>query len=116
MEAWFSKGLEVDSLRLGGGATKSSLWCQIQADIYGRPVQLLKVGESTVLGAAILGGTGAGVFKNIGEGVDSMVHVSCEIEPDMKNNAVYSEIYQIYRETYDSLAKKTFPRLAALQR
>ena len=116
LEAWFSKGLEVDFLRLGGGATKSRLWCQIQADIYGRPVQLLKVGESTALGAAILGGTGAGIFKDIGEGVNNMVHVSCEVEPDMKNNAVYSEMYQAYSATYRSLAEKTFPRLAALQR
>ena len=49
-EQWTSAGLSIRSLRIGGGATRSKLWNQIQADVYGRPVETLRVGESTVLG------------------------------------------------------------------
>ena len=34
MQSWFQAGVRVDLIRLGGGATKSALWNQIQADIY----------------------------------------------------------------------------------
>ncbi len=59
-EQWTAAGLTVRSLRIGGGATRSTLWNQIQADVYGRPVETLRVSESTGLGAALLGGVGAG--------------------------------------------------------
>ncbi len=115
MQAWLDKGLDVDVLRLGGGAAKSDLWCRIQADIYGRPVQMLKVGESTVLGAAILGGVGAGVFKDIPEGVGKMVHVSREIEPGPDKTA-YQEMYQVFRNAYAGLSEKAFQSISAFQK
>ncbi|MCG6880553.1 MAG: xylulose kinase, partial [Deltaproteobacteria bacterium] len=48
-------GKPFDSIRLSGGGAKSPLWNQIQADVYGRPVERLKVSECTTLGATILG-------------------------------------------------------------
>ena len=52
-------GLRVTEARLLGGPTKSRVWNQIQADVYGVPVTTLKVTDATVLGAAILGGVGS---------------------------------------------------------
>jgi len=116
MQSWNQAGVDVDLIRLGGGATKSPLWNQIQADVYGRPVQTLKVGESTVLGAAILGGVGAGVFSSIEEGVDTLVEVTGEVEPNMENHAVYEEMYEAYAKAYEGLASSgTFDKLAEIQ-
>ena len=115
MSGWYQSGMEIKSLRLGGGATKSPLWNQIQADVYGRPVQIMKVGESTVLGAAILGGVGAGVFDSIQEGVDAMVHVETEIEPIVENHEIYQGLYSAYVEANQALSRKTFENLAAIQ-
>ena len=115
MSGWYQSGMEIKSLRLGGGATKSPLWNQIQADVYGRPVQIMKVGESTVLGAAILGGVGAGVFDSIQEGVDAMVHVETEIEPIVENHEIYQDLYSAYVEANQALSRKTFENLAAIQ-
>lgn len=115
MTGWHQNGMQVRSLRLGGGATHSPLWNQIQADVYGRVVQILRVEESTVLGAAILGGVGAGVFHSIQEGVDAMVHVAGEIEPNMAAHRVYEELYATYVEAYEGLSQSAFERLAALQ-
>jgi xylulokinase len=79
-------------------------------------VQTLKVGESTVLGAALLGGVGAGVFKSIREGVDTLVHVTGELEPNMDNHQIYEELYQAYVAAYEGLAQGgAFERLAAIQ-
>ncbi len=116
MDGWLKAGVEIKSLRLGGGATKSPLWNHIQADVYGRPVQTLKVGESTVLGAAILGGVGAGVFASIPEAVDNMVEVTGTVEPDLKNHAIYEEMYEAYTKAYDGLTNSgTFDKIANLQ-
>jgi xylulokinase len=116
MDGWIKAGVSPDLIRLGGGATKSAFWNQIQADVYGRPVQTLKVGESTVLGAALLGGVGAGVFNNIEEGVDQLVQVTGEVEPNMENHKVYEELYQAYVKAYEGLASSgAFDTLAAIQ-
>lgn len=115
MMSWSRDATVVDKLRLGGGPTNSPLWNQIQADVYGRAVQLLKVEETSVLGAAILGGVGAGVFSSVAEGVDSMVHVMSEIEPDLANHRIYSEMYNAFTQAYEGLDQNTFSILASLQ-
>jgi xylulokinase len=115
MAGWYQNGIDVNTLRLGGGATHSPLWNHIQADVYGRPVQILRVEESTVLGAAILGGVGAGVFRSIQEGVDAMVHVVGEIEPNMANHHMYKELYAAYVQANEGLSQKTFDSLVAIQ-
>jgi xylulokinase len=115
-EQWNSAGLQVRSLRIGGGATRSALWNQIQADVYGRPVETLQVSESTGLGAALLGGLGAGVFASIEEGVAAMVHVADRIEPDPQRHACYEEMYRAYVQTYEGLAGSgAFDSLARIQ-
>ena len=104
LESFEGLGLELREVRITGGGTKSDLWNQMQADIYGKPVSKLAVGEATVLGAAILGGVGAGVFDTIEEGVEKMVSIEEQYEPDQGNHAVYNEVFEIYRNIYRSLA------------
>lgn len=116
IEQWFRAGLGLDSLRIGGGATRSALWNQIQADVYGRPVETLRVSESTALGAALLGGVGAGVFASIEEGVRAMVAVDRQIEPDPGRHQRYEEMYQAYTAAYEGLADSgAFARLSQIQ-
>lgn len=116
IERWLANGLEVDTLRIGGGATRSELWNQIQADVYGRPVQTLEGEESACLGAALLGGFGAGVFDSIQEGTDAMVRITGQIDPDPGRHAFYGELYEAYVEAYEGLAGGgVFDRLAKIQ-
>jgi len=115
-EQWNAAGLTVRSLRIGGGATRSALWNQVQADVYGRPVETLRVSESTGLGAALLGGLGAGVFASIEEGVAAMVHVADRIEPDQERHQRYEELYRAYVQTYEGLNNSgAFDSLARFQ-
>ncbi|MDR1078170.1 MAG: hypothetical protein LBL55_05865 [Propionibacteriaceae bacterium] len=104
LETFTGMGTQVDEIRLSGGATKSPLWCQIQTDIYRRPTLALKEGECAVLGAAMLGAVGAGVFSSMGEAVDSMVQVTSTYEPNEAVGERYDEIFAIFRQVYKSLA------------
>ncbi len=55
-------GLELDALRVDGGAVVNDFLMQFQADILGVPVQRPSVTETTALGAAYLAGLAAGFW------------------------------------------------------
>jgi len=108
-------GRPFDSIRLSGGGSKSPLWRQIQADIYGCPVEMLKIADCGLVGAAALGATGAGIFSSLSEAVDSMVHPLGTIEPDMKNHEMYNSCFEIYHDTFLALRDaKVYDRLNAV--
>lgn len=104
LESFAAMGTPLDEIRLSGGATKSPLWCQIQTDIYKRPTVALEEGECTVLGAALLGAMGAGVFGSMQEGVDQMVRVKATFEPNPALGERYDEEFAIFRDAYRALA------------
>src|SRR5215207_4672975 len=54
----------VETLRVDGGLTNEPLLLQLQADSIGAPVEAAGV-DATVLGAAALGGVGAGVIGSL---------------------------------------------------
>lgn len=57
-------GLAHDRVVITGGGARSDLWCQIRADILGRP--LLRAGEETgLIGAAALAWTGLGAYPDL---------------------------------------------------
>lgn len=60
-------GLQLDALRVDGGATANNLLMQIQADILGVPVQRPAVTETTALGAAYLAGLATGIWTSTDE-------------------------------------------------
>ena len=110
-------GKPFDSIRLSGGGAKSSLWNQIQADVYGRPVERLKVSECTTLGATILGAAGAGIFDSVEEAVGNMVHPFDSIEPKMENHVVYQDVFGIFKDTFLALKNAgVYDKIAAVQK
>ena len=103
MESIDVSGLEFSCARIVGGATKSEIWNQIQADIYKIPCETLKVTDAAALGAAICAGAGVGAFAGIKEGVARMVKVDKRYEPNTENGNIYDELYRLYCKTYKAL-------------
>lgn len=106
----FQKFVPQREIMLSGGATRAPIWCQIQADVYGVPATFMREGECTVIGAAILGGVGAGVFGSVREGCEQMLHKVAKFEPNPVAHAVYDEMYGLWRQSYQDLAKAGFYR------
>ena len=116
LNSMLNSGVDVSEARILGGPTKSAVWNQIQADVYGIPVSSLKVADATVLGAAILGGVGAGVFASIKEGAEKLVRLDQRYEPDAQNIRIYDTLYGLYCRTYESLENSAvFSELASIQ-
>jgi len=96
-------GLAVGDIRLTGGAAKSPMWVQMQADIYQRPVSVLQTSENGCLGAALYAAVGAGVYKDVYEAVDRAVQVGRTYEPNPANFAAYQDAYARFEKYFDSL-------------
>ena len=97
--------LPVERIRLSGGGARSSLWRQIQADVYGQAVEVLEAEEGAAYGAAILAAVGAGYWRSVDEACDAVVRIAHEIQPDPKNAAILDEAYHSYRRIYPALRK-----------
>ncbi len=74
--------VELDELRVDGGAAANDLLLQIQADILGRDVVRPAVTETTALGAAYLAGLATGFWKGT-EDVAANWHVDRRFTPQM---------------------------------
>jgi len=93
--------IPVTQIRLGGGGARGSLWRQIQADVYGRPVELLAAEEGGAFGAALLAGVGIGAWPDVEAACAETVHVAQTIQP--KNTAAMEAAYTRYRRVYPAL-------------
>ena len=93
----------VKEIRATGGGGKSEFFLKLQADIYGAPISRLKASEGGVMGAAIMAGVGAGLYKDIIEATDQLVKVEKVVEPDQSKQALYDDMYGLYREIYQDL-------------
>ncbi|MDL2213999.1 xylulokinase [Clostridia bacterium OttesenSCG-928-O13] len=101
MEVYQDLGLTAQSVVASGGGAQSPLWLQIQADVYGLPLQVATNQEQAALGAAIAAGVGAGVFASIEEGCASVVRYRPGIvEPSEHNHKIYLEYYSLFKDAY----------------
>ncbi|MGA9389567.1 MAG: FGGY-family carbohydrate kinase, partial [Candidatus Sulfotelmatobacter sp.] len=76
-------------LRLTGGAARNRYWCQLRADILGRPVQLPENAEAA-LGMAILA---ASVGRRVSDVAKQMVRIREVIDPRPDRSARFHEPY-----------------------
>jgi xylulokinase len=96
-------GVPLKSIRLGGGGARSYLWQQIQADIYGMPVDLVAAEEGAAYGAALLAGAGTGVWPSVDAACETAVRVAKRVEPIAENVELMNRRYQEYRKLYPAL-------------
>jgi xylulokinase len=97
--------IPVTSIRLGGGGARSPLWRQIQADVYGREVEIVAAEEGAAYGAAILAGTGSGAWSSVEQACDAIVRVAKRIAPNQKDSTTMQSAYRNYRKIYPALSK-----------
>lgn len=98
-----SAGRPATSFSMAGGGAASDPWCQIRADMLGRPIRRLKTLDAGVLGAAILAGVGAGCFSSIAEAANSLIVTDRLFEPDPSRRERMDFLYGEYRALYAAL-------------
>ncbi|MEU9116756.1 FGGY family carbohydrate kinase [Streptomyces sp. NPDC048483] len=84
-------GAPVDGpLTLTGGGARNRYWCELRADVLGRPVRLPEQAEGA-LGMAVLAATSSGV--PLEEAAASMVRIGDEIRPSPARTARWTPLY-----------------------
>jgi xylulokinase len=112
-------GVRVDEYLGSGGAVQSAVWCQIKADIYGKPFVVAKLADGSEgghgLGLFAMTVYGIGLHKDIETCVSDLLPNRQVFEPSMRNHNLYQELFGVYR----SLSRKLmddFSRLDTIMR
>lgn len=96
-------GVPARAIRLGGGGARSPVWRQIQADVYGQPVEIVAAEEGAAYGAALLAGVGATIWPSVDAACDSVVEVAHRIAPQTAASSTLQRMYGVYRQLYPAL-------------
>ena len=111
-QALEASGQQFSALRLLGGATRSELWNQMQADVCGCPVEALVAQEASALGAAMIAAHGAGLYPSIRDAARNMTHIRRRYLPDPDHAGRYTESYRAWLACAEDLSARAFPALA----
>jgi xylulokinase len=111
LDLMMALGITPRRIVASGGATNHPLWLQLQADIFGRPIYRTTTQEAAALGAALLAGTGIGIYPDIQTACQQIVQFIDEvIYPQPENTSIYAEAYSIFCEIYPAFHKKAVDR------
>jgi xylulokinase len=98
-----ASGQRAVEVRVAGGGARLALWNRIKADVTGCPVRPCAVSENGVLGAAMLGALGAGLFRDVEQASAAMVALQQPCAPDPAHRAVYDRTFARYVALYPRL-------------
>lgn len=83
----------MDEVRITGGGAAFDAWCQIKADVLGRPVRRSAAAETGLLGAAITGLVGLGVVSSFAAAQDRLAAAERGFAPDPARHRAYDALY-----------------------
>jgi xylulokinase len=96
-------GAPADEVHAHGGGARSDLWCQVKADVTGRPVVTLEGEDAAIRGDAMLAGVATGTFAGLEEAAAAMVVPRRRFVPEPASRAAYETGYRRYLALFDAL-------------
>ncbi len=115
IEATRETGVDIESIRLSGGLARVNLISQIKADILGKDVMVLSEFETTASGAAMLALIGQGIYENVKQAAFRFAKIRMIIKPNKESYKKYSYMYQLYKDTYQTLKPLYIRRIQVLE-
>lgn len=89
----------IDELRVSGGQARNVLWNRKKADITGKQVVVPAVVDAELLGNAVAGFTGAGLFATLSEAAEALFRAEEVFEPRREEFDYYESEFAAYQET-----------------
>jgi len=80
---------------IGGGA-KSDLFSQVKADILNLPVTTFALGETALVGSAVVAGVACGLFSDYRAPLKKVMREGKTFRPDPKNHEAYQPFAREY--------------------
>jgi xylulokinase len=98
VELFEEMGVSVSEVRLAEGGSRVSLWCQIIADVLGKPVDLIEESDTSALGAAVAAQSGV-TNRPLLDVAKHAVRIGRRYEPNPETD--YDPLYRKYCEVAD---------------
>lgn len=98
-------GCDIKQIIMMGGASKSSLWCQMIASITQVPIIKLKQADGCAMGAAMIAAHSLGIYKSYSEAAKEMVNHACTYEPLAEEIKFYEEKFQRFDKIWKLIEK-----------
>lgn len=109
-----SAGLgNISQVRVSGGGSKSALWRQILASVLNAELVTVNTTEGGAYGAALLAGTGSGIWADVSSACEACIKITGTTKPDPKQVEIYKKAYPVYQSLYSSL-KGNFAALSRI--
>lgn len=102
---------EPKEVRATGGFSKSPLWRQIMADVFGTEIVFPDTQQSSGFGAALLGMKALGHIDSLDAAKD-MISVEGSHSPQKESARVYKELVEVFDRLYEKLE----PEFAAVSK
>jgi len=101
----FRKHVPIDQVTVIGGCAQNPIWRQMMADIYQAEIRVPNyLEEATSMGAAILAGIGAGIFKDFSV-IDRFVRIEQTVQPIPENVKKYEAWMPVFDQAYHALCE-----------
>jgi xylulokinase len=102
-------------IRVIGGGARNALFLSIKASVLDEPILVMDEAESTALGAAMLGGVAAGLWRDLDEAVAELERRFHVVEPQKDWVDLYEERYQKVFRTLQGQLKGPNNQIADLE-
>ncbi len=95
-----SAGMIPGQIQTGGGGAASDRWCQIRANVFGRPFLRVEGRDPGALGAAVMAGVGAGLLPDLAQAAAAMIRTDRVFEPDAGAKTLADRRFAIWQQLY----------------
>ncbi len=95
--------LHFDKILATGGGARSERWMQMKADVLNVPFVSLKTLDAGTVGSAMMTGVAVGLFDNLEQASETMVHRLKTYEPRAEMHDKYMKLYERYEKVYDAV-------------
>ena len=86
-----------------GGGARSKRWMQMKADVLNVPFVSLKTLDAGTVGSAMMTGVATGLFKDLEDAANTMVHRLETYRPREEMHEQYEALYERYEKVYEAV-------------
>jgi xylulokinase len=103
LECFKSLGLPISEIRMGEGGSRSALWRQIHADVFGHDIRLIDTEDLSAVGAALIASVGSEIFPDFETACEATIKLGETVPCQPEQSAFYEDAYRRYCELYPTL-------------
>ncbi len=105
-EVLCQNNISIGEIKLAGGITKSAFWTQLLADIFQKDIIVTRARQSGALGCAMMASVVCGIYENLQQAANSMVHNERIVRHNENLKDIYDHKFKCFREIYETLKDK----------